>query len=199
LLKTLRPNETQQLRSYDVKGQLLQQRDILNQTVITQFDYRYDAVGNILEETKQPTNIVPNLQLEMTYAPANQLATVNQQTVELDADGNMVNGILNGQFTSFSFDSRNRLIQVGDTTYRYDAENQRIAVNNTQYVVNSQPNLSQVLVRTKGNGEVTYYVYGLGLIYLVPTLQRGNAWCVAPAARKEKPEDWRYSSSRRMR
>jgi RHS repeat-associated protein len=43
-------------------------------------------------------------------------------------------------------------------------ENQRIAVNDTQYVINSQPNLSQVLVRTKGNGEVTYYVYGLGLI-----------------------------------
>ncbi len=164
LIKTLRPNGTQQLRHYDVKGQLLQQRDILNQTVITQFDYRYDAVGNIIEETKQPAHVVPNLQLEMTYAPANQLATVNQQTVELDADGNMINGILKGQLTQFNFDSRNRLTQVGDTIYRYDAENQRIAVNDTQYVINSQPNLSQVLVRTKGNGEVTYYVYGLGLI-----------------------------------
>jgi len=100
----------------------------------------------------------------MTYAPANQLATVNQQAIELDADGNMINGILKGQLTQFNFDSRNRLTQAGNTTYRYDAENHRIAVNDTQYVINSQPSLSQVLVRTKGNGEVTYYVYGLGLI-----------------------------------
>jgi len=164
LIKTTRPNGTQQLRYYDVKGQLLQQRDVFNQTVITQFDYRYDAVGNIIEETKQPANIVPNLQLEMTYALANQLATVNQQVVELDADGNMINGILKGQLTQFNFDSRNRLIQVGDTSYRYDAENHRIGINQTQFVVNPQPALSQVLVRTKGNGEVSYYVYGLGLI-----------------------------------
>ncbi len=47
--------------------------------------------------------------------------------------------------------------------YQYDAENQRIAVDQTQYVINSQPVLSQVLVKTD-NGQSTYYVYGLGLI-----------------------------------
>jgi RHS repeat-associated protein len=65
--------------------------------------------------------------------------------------------------TNFRFDSRNRLVQAGDTVYHYNAENQRIGVNQTQYVVNSQPALSQVLVK-EDNGQKTFYVYGLGLI-----------------------------------
>jgi len=84
--------------------------------------------------------------------------------VEFDADGNMTKGPLSGGMANFLFDSRNRLVQAGDTVYRYDAENQRIGVNQTQYVVNSQPALSQVLVKTEADGTQTYYVYGLGLI-----------------------------------
>jgi len=61
------------------------------------------------------------------------------------------------------FDSRNRLIQADSIVYHYDAENQRIGVNQIQYVVNSQPALSQVLVK-EDNGQKTFYVYGLGLI-----------------------------------
>ena len=65
--------------------------------------------------------------------------------VEFDADGNMTKGPLSGGMADFVFDSRNRLVQAGDTVYRYDAENQRIGVNQIQYVINSQPALSQVL------------------------------------------------------
>jgi len=61
------------------------------------------------------------------------------------------------------FDSRNRLIKSDSIVYHYDAENQRIGVDQTQYVVNSQPALSQVLVKEE-NGQKTFYVYGLGLI-----------------------------------
>jgi len=77
--------------------------------------------------------------------------------VEFDADGNMLGGGLN------QFDSRNRLIQAENVVYAYDAENQRIGVNQTQYVVNSQPALSQILIKDE-NGQKTFYVYGLGLI-----------------------------------
>jgi RHS repeat-associated protein len=72
----------------------------------------------------------------------------------------MTKGPLSGGMADFMFDSRNRLIQAGDTVYRYDAENQRIGVNQIQYVVNSQPALSQVLVKEE-NGQKTFYVYGL--------------------------------------
>ncbi|EDN67551.1 Rhs family protein [Beggiatoa sp. PS] len=76
----------------------------------------------------------------------------------------MIKGPLSGELVDFAFDSRNRLTQASSTTYRYDAENQRIGVNQTQLVVNSQPNLSQVLVKTEADGKKTFYVYGLGLI-----------------------------------
>jgi len=47
--------------------------------------------------------------------------------------------------------------------YSYHAENQRIGVNQTQFMVNSQPALSQILVKEE-DGQKTFYVYGLGLI-----------------------------------
>jgi len=67
--------------------------------------------------------VVPDINLEMTYQKANRLATVASEVVEFDADGNMVLGGVN------RFDSRNRLIQADSTVYSYDAENQRIGVN----------------------------------------------------------------------
>ena len=168
LSSVLRPNSTQITRVYNDAGQLKQQQDILVATgaVISQFDFSYDAAGNISQELVVPASQPPQLTLptDMTYGLANRLASYNQQAVQFDADGNMVLGPLSGNMENFVFDSRNRLVQAGSTVYQYDAENQRIGVDDTQYVVNSQPALSQVLVRTKGNGEVTYYVYGLGLI-----------------------------------
>jgi RHS repeat-associated protein len=165
LISTRRFNGTKMTRLYNEAGQLKQQKDVVVATgeIISQFDFKYDAAGNIIEE-KTNFDPDPEINLEMTYQAANRLATYNDKTVQFDADGNMTKGFLSGELVNFEFDSRNRLTQAGSTVYRYDAENQRIGVNQTSYVVNSQPALSQVLVRTKGNGEVTYYVYGLGLI-----------------------------------
>ncbi len=164
LINTLRPNGTRQSRVYNQAGQLLVQKDVVIATdeVISQFDFSYDAAGNIVQESVSESDIEVNL--EMSYTAANRLATYNGEAVQFDADGNMVLGPLSGDMANFDFDSRNRLVQAGETVYRYDAENQRIGVNQTQYVINSQPALSQVLVKTKADGTQTYYVYGLGLI-----------------------------------
>jgi len=152
-------------RVYDDAGQLKQQKDIVVATseVINQFDFSYDAAGNIVKEESSPF-LDPDMNLEMTYQAANRLATVDDKVVQFDADGNMIKGPLSGGMANFVFDSRNRLMSAGETVYRYDAENQRIGVNQTQYVINSQPALSQVLVKTEADGTQTYYVYGLGLI-----------------------------------
>jgi len=165
LISIVRPNGTQQTRVYDFASQLLQQKEVVIKTgeVINQFDFSYDAAGNIIEEKTSP-EADPDINLEMTYAKANRLARYDDETVQLDADGNLIQGPLSGEMANFVFDSQNRLIQVGETAYRYDAENQRIGVNQTQYVINSQPALSQVLVKTEASGTQTYYVYGLGLI-----------------------------------
>jgi YD repeat-containing protein len=150
LISTERPNGTQMTRVYNEAGQLTQQKDVVVATgeIISQFDFKYDAAGNIIEEK---TNFEPDpeINLEMTYQAANRLATYNDKTVQFDADGNLTKGPLSGELVNFEFDSRNRLTQAGSTVYRYDAENQRIGVNQTSYVVNSQPALSQVLVRNR--------------------------------------------------
>ena len=87
----------------------------------------------------------------------------------------MTNGSLAGKMTKFVYDCRNRLIQAGDTRYIYDAENNRIGVETskkTTYVINTQPELSQVLQSTetkieendnKENTITTHYFYGNGL------------------------------------
>jgi len=167
LIRETRPNGTVMTRRYDKAGQLVQQQDVsANGEVIAQFEFTYDAVGNITNET--PALKPPLVDATLTYTAANQLETYNGQTVQFDADGNMITGPLNGAMQPFQFDSRNRLNQIADTVYVYDAENQRIAVKNqskvTQYVVNSQAALSQVLVKTAPDGTLTYYIYGLGLI-----------------------------------
>ncbi len=62
----------------------------------------------------------------------------------------------------FVYDCRNRLIKAGDTSYEYDAENNRTAVTTgtkrTEYMVNRQPELSQVL-----QGRITEGDYLLSL------------------------------------
>ena len=147
-------------------GQLKQQKDIVVATgeIISQFDFEYDAAGDIIQESIAPEPTIEVIPFEMTYQAANRLATYNGDVVQFDADGNMIKGPLAGELVDFAFDSRNRLIQTGSTVYRYDAETQRIGVGQTSYVVNSQPALSQVLVKTEADGTQTFYVYGLGLI-----------------------------------
>ncbi|OQY55428.1 MAG: hypothetical protein DRR08_15345 [Candidatus Parabeggiatoa sp. nov. 2] len=166
LVREIRPNGTQVIRRYDKAGQLLQQTDISPSEVIAQFEFRYNAVGNITNE--QPALKPPLLDATMTYTAANRLATYNSKPVKYDADGNMTKGPLAGAMKAFQFDSRNRLSQVAGTFYQYNAENQRIAVKSngktTHYVINPHAALSQVLVKTAADGTQTYYVYGLGLI-----------------------------------
>jgi YD repeat-containing protein len=166
-LKTVnQTNGTSRLSVYDTAGQLLQQKEIVIETgaVISQFDFEYDAAGNIIKEKTTPEADI-DINLEMTYAAAaNRLATYDGSAVQLDDDGNMISGPLSGDTANFAFDSRNRLMSAGETVYHYDAENQRVGVNQSRYVVNSQPALSQVLVKTEVDGTQIYYVYGLGLI-----------------------------------
>ncbi len=168
LINILRPNGTQMTRAYDDAGQLKQQKDVLIATgeIISQFDFSYDKAGNITQELVIPQPQPPQFTVpsQMSYGLSNRLATYNQEQVQFDADGNMTSGPLSGEMANFVFDSRNRLMSAAETAYHYNAENQRIGVNQTRYVINSQPVLSQVLVKTEADGTQTYYVYGLGLI-----------------------------------
>ncbi|MEM0967063.1 MAG: RHS repeat-associated core domain-containing protein [Verrucomicrobiota bacterium] len=61
---------------------------------------------------------------------------------------------------------------VGGLTYQYDAENNRVAkthgIGTTSYVIDPHGDaLPRVLIREKPDGSLTYYVYGIGLLYEV--------------------------------
>lgn len=169
LIKTARPNGSVQTLTYDDNGQLLQQKDIdKDANIIAQYDFTYDQAGNVLTETSsvepQPFKVSDTT---MTYSNGNRLATFNGEKVEYDADGNMTLGPIGSTMGAYTFDSRNRLIDVGNTEYAYDAMNNRIGTNDNgspvSYVINPIPTLSQILVQSSA-GKQTYYVYGLGLI-----------------------------------
>ena len=88
-----------------------------------------------------------------------------------DADGNLTNAPLtNGTFAIYTYDARNRLLNVGGVTNAYDPAGNRIGMiqgtNATIFVVNPNAKLPQVLMRIK-NGVTNYYVYGAGLLYQV--------------------------------
>ena len=176
LTQVVRPNSTRMTRDYDAAGQLVQQRDVdVESELIRQFNFAYDAAGNITQETSLPeAALVPVRSVVMTYGAANRADTLRNKTVVqekdflFDADGNLTfgpleRGALDREWVDFEYDARNRLVKAGETVYRYDAEDQRFAVQDTRFVVNSQPALSQVLVKSEG-GQQTFYVFGLGLI-----------------------------------
>jgi len=170
LTQTQRPDGSIETRTYDTAGRLTQQLDKeqANNT-LTQFDFTYNPAGNVTTETNNlPDVSLPEPNTTMTYTSDNRLETCNGQNVSYDADGNMTSGPLNGQTTSFTFDSRNRLTAAGSTTYGYDAENNRISIADSvyqaTYVINPHAVFSQVLTQTDGQGNQTFYIYGLGLI-----------------------------------
>lgn len=172
MVRTVRPNGTVLTRSYDAAGQILQQKDVdQNNNIICQYDYTYDAAGNVKTEQASPAIQPFTLQnAEITYTSDNRIATFNGQSVDYDADGNMTTGPVNGQMGSYAYDARGRLTGAGDLNYAYDAVNNRISVadsvyqTQTRYVINPNAALSQVLIKTDAQNNQTFYVYGLELI-----------------------------------
>ncbi|MCP4698830.1 MAG: hypothetical protein GY862_18560 [Gammaproteobacteria bacterium] len=172
LEKIERPNATVLTYIYNQAGQLTRQKDAdANGELIRQYDFSYDEAENIRGETVTPAREpFPLSAVNMSYGAYNRLASYNGEAVTHDDDGNMTLGPLQDGMAALVFDSRNRLIQAGNTVYQYDAEDRRIAVTmdgqTTRYVINPQPALSQVLVRTAPDGTQTYYVHapGAGLI-----------------------------------
>ena len=174
ILTMTRTDGSVETRTYNIQGQLLELKDVAKDgTGINDYNYMYDANGNVLMEknssvTEQSIITTPSTKT-MTYGSDNRLATYNGQEIKYDADGNMIQGPLGGTMGAFTYDSRNRLISAGEFTYTYDATNNRVAVTQngvtTRYVVNNNAQLSQVLMETDEQGKPEiYYDYGIGLL-----------------------------------
>ncbi len=170
LTGTHRPDGTVETRTYNEAGRLTRIKDVApGGSTLTQFDFTYDAAGNITDEFSNlpdPANTGDNSVI--TCTTDNRMATYNGQAVAYDADGNMTLGPLNGEMTQYTFNSRNRLTGAGSSSYTYDAEGNRTGatINGVHYddIINPQASLSQVLIRNGSDSSQTFYVYGLGLI-----------------------------------
>ncbi|AKF92338.1 hypothetical protein [Brevibacillus laterosporus] len=75
----------------------------------------------------------------MGYGKDNRLSHVNEQPVEMDADGNLLVWTENEQTHTYAYDARNRLVRTGQAHYTYDAEFVRTSMTwkgkTTRYVV----------------------------------------------------------------
>lgn len=173
LLTTTRPDGSIETRTWNAAGQLTQLKDTKadTTTLISQFDYTYDAAGNVVSEVNaavtEPT--ITTASEALTYGADNRLATYKGQAVSYDADGNMTNGPLNSSMQTFNYDARNRLTSAGATTYSYDPQNNRISQTaggqTTKYITNPIARLSQLLMEKDAGGTAkAWYVYGVGLV-----------------------------------
>jgi RHS repeat-associated protein len=167
------PNGTARVMTYDPAGRVAMRRDVTAQgAVIVEYHYTYDAVGQIAVASSsfpQGPVYVPQPAV-MTYAgSSDQLATFNGQTVSFDRDGNQIGGPLGDTAANFQYDSYGKLVQAGQVTYSYNAQDQLVGfVANgaeTRLLINPEPAYTQVLEKRDPNGQVTRYVWGVGLIY----------------------------------
>jgi RHS repeat-associated protein len=175
-----RPNGTYRTIGYDAAGEAT---NIVEQTVlgfpIALFRFNWNSAAEMQWEFAAPlphTNSLPTR--TMTYDADNELATLNGQSVSIDADGNLTSGpLINTSFVTYTYDARNRLLNAGGITNAYDAMNNRIAqtsgTNATIFVVNPNTKLPQMLMRIK-NGVTNYYIYGAGLLYEITEKATGT-------------------------
>jgi RHS repeat-associated protein len=168
-----RPNGTERIINYDVAGQTTNIIEKLaNGAPIAFFKLKHNDAARVDWEFAAP--------LPHAYTPPartnefdddNRLQKFNGQWVTNDLDGNMTYGPLtNSTLTSYTYDSRNRLLSAGGLSYAYDPSGNRTAITNgtttTKLVINPNAALSQVLRRIKGS-VTNYYIYGAGLLYEV--------------------------------
>ena len=109
-------------------------------------EFSYDARNRITSVTKKGKTKAEDITLSMTYDNLDNVTSITDGEFDFAI-------VYYAKMTDFVYDFRNRLVQAGDTSYTYDAENNRIGVETgekrTTYVVNTQPELSQVLQSTE--------------------------------------------------
>ena len=171
-----RPDGSTQTYTYNANGQLTQTVDKAeDDSIINEYSFEYDADGNIITENsafEPDVNSITIPSETMVYGDANRLISYNGTSISYDADGNMLSTPLGDKWGALTYNSENMLMEVtvsgsAIAAYTYDAEGNRSAKTEkgvtTTYVVDTNAALSRVLMATE-NGEMTYYIYGLGLI-----------------------------------
>jgi RHS repeat-associated protein len=168
---TTLPNGVITTNAYDAAGRMAGYNTKKGTTVICQYTFDLDFVGNHkLENKQEPVSTyasMSNASLTAQYDNQNRIITHGTKNFTFDANG--CTKTKTGR--TYNWDVYDRLTSVsGDFTalYEYDGlGNRRRAVRNgaaTKFVLNIL-GMSQVLMETNdANVAQNYYVYGLGLI-----------------------------------
>jgi len=190
LTSVSRPNGTTRRLRWDTAGELLaiEKRPPTGAPLAIR-SFGYDAAGRITRRLSYPQGTAwSEPALSASVNDDNQLTG---GVLGYDADGNTLASLLpNGPWGAsgtstnangtFAWNARNQLTSVtrsdnnGQTaTYTYDAEGNFIqttdsAAGTTRWIVDPDGgSLSRVIAKVAPNGNVTRYVYGVGLVYEV--------------------------------
>lgn len=166
------PNGTRRTIRYDTRGAPTLRREIAaDGSLIREFRYIYDAAGQLRTvESDALPSFTPNAE-SFTYDERNRLLTINGASIQYNERGQLTQGPLNGEQTSFGYDRFGRFNQAGNDNYGYDMEDRlRFSFENNQityFAISPHHPLNQLLVKSPQGEEPTYYVYGVGLAYEV--------------------------------
>ena len=175
LISALNANGTRTLYDYDDDQRLISLRNEKSDaSLIAEYDYVRDKVGNIIEETRdEPVKPFMNTESKAyDYDEADQISNAGDAHFTHDARGNIISHTLD-QPTSYTFDYANRLVEVTrpdiTSTYLYDDAGNRLESTHngqtTRYTLDVNRGLVSVLSENDAsNSEEAWYVYGLGLI-----------------------------------
>jgi RHS repeat-associated protein len=172
LMQVDRPNGTKRVMTYTVDNRLESINELgSNDSPIWQSEFTIiDEDGLIKQRSLVPLLSEAPLPVDaMVFDDDNRVSSFEALTVVHDDDGNMTSGPDQaGAPMTYVYDARNRLTMAGPMIYRYATDGQLAESNEggvvSSYVVDPNTALSRTLVRTK-NGQTTFYVYGLGLLY----------------------------------
>lgn len=159
----------------DAADQVLSLRESANGSLFSLLRFEFDLAGQIESRFLAPIAQAgfQHPAFAATYDDDNRLLTVNSASVTNDADGNMTFGPITSSSgnTLLTYNSRNQLTSAGGINYTYDSEGHRRtltdSVGTTRFTIDANANMSRMLMSTAPNGEETYYVYGIGLLYEV--------------------------------
>ncbi|MBU2707956.1 hypothetical protein KCM76_18315, partial [Zooshikella marina] len=181
LLRTLYPNNASISQSYDGAGRILALEHRVGDTLVSQFQYQYDANGNRLQQIARNGSTLETT--TYTYDTLDRLQQVTypeqQVTYAYDAVYNRIRettrDTANNQVTKdqgFSYNLRNELLAIKDlpadtvaVSYQYDAngnqtQKQKAGVT-TDFVYDIRDHLRQVMQGGSSVGQFLYDARGL--------------------------------------
>lgn len=186
LTSLTRPNGTQRIINYDADGEVTNIiEEAASKYPIAFYTLGWTNSGRVAWEFAAPlpkyTNALPMRIMWYDYDDRMinfELLPRTRLNVTNDANGNLTGApLLTNAIVTYTYDARNRLLNVGGVTNSYDAMNNRVGQtqgsNSTVFVVNPNAKLPQVLMRIK-NGVTNYYIYGAGLLYQVTEAASGT-------------------------